>query len=78
MPIFLSLVHRYLLISKPIRNSQKDAPSHPSVLSYPFAEHLSGIIKEILIKDLGKLATLDLLHKFFCLQNDHLNLLIYL
>jgi hypothetical protein len=38
----------------------------------PFAEHLSGIIKEILIKDLGELATLDLLHKFFFLQSDRL------
>jgi len=36
----------------------------------PFAEHLRGIIKETLIKDLGKLATLDLLHKFFFLQSD--------
>jgi len=41
-------------------------------------EHLRSIIQKMLIKDLRKPATLDLLHKFFFLQTAHLDLLFIL
>ena len=44
----------------------------------PFAEHHRSVIQKTLIKHLGKLATPYQPHKFFFLQNDRLNLSVYL